>query len=207
MQVNQTTPGGRPAGWSLDSRTLYLLLDTDGWALPLGSDRRWERPARRAAISRAPLPRLQREHLRDDLRQRDQRRRISVRRRSANRRYLDAPSLRAARLRLAGAAPRESPGPVAAASSCSAGMAALRAGRGLALPRERSEAEAPRPSATMRRHIQMALSTGSRIGSYEIVGALGAGGMARSIAPVMAVCSATSRSRSSRRRSPQIPIG
>ena len=31
MMVEEPTVSGRPAGWSLDSRTLYLLLDTDGW--------------------------------------------------------------------------------------------------------------------------------------------------------------------------------
>ena len=31
MMVEEPTDSGRPAGWSLDSRTLYLLLDTDGW--------------------------------------------------------------------------------------------------------------------------------------------------------------------------------
>ena len=30
-QVDEPTVTGRPAGWSLDSRVLYLLLDTDGF--------------------------------------------------------------------------------------------------------------------------------------------------------------------------------
>jgi serine/threonine protein kinase/Tol biopolymer transport system component len=31
MMIDEPTTSGRPAGWSLDSRTLYLLLDTDGF--------------------------------------------------------------------------------------------------------------------------------------------------------------------------------
>jgi Tol biopolymer transport system component len=31
MMVNEPTTTGRPCGWALDSRAVYLLLDTDGW--------------------------------------------------------------------------------------------------------------------------------------------------------------------------------
>jgi hypothetical protein len=31
QRIDQPTSTGRPCGWSLDSRTLYLLLDTDGF--------------------------------------------------------------------------------------------------------------------------------------------------------------------------------
>jgi eukaryotic-like serine/threonine-protein kinase len=42
-QIDEPTTSGRPAGWSLDSRTVYLLLDTDGfrclWAQRLDTAR------------------------------------------------------------------------------------------------------------------------------------------------------------------------
>ncbi len=31
MLVEEPTSNGRPCGWALDSRVVYLLLDTDGW--------------------------------------------------------------------------------------------------------------------------------------------------------------------------------
>jgi hypothetical protein len=31
LMIDEPTLTGRPAGWSPDSKTLYLLLDTDGW--------------------------------------------------------------------------------------------------------------------------------------------------------------------------------
>lgn len=44
MQIDEPTTTGRPCGWSLDARMVYLLLDTDGfrclWGQRIGSDGR-----------------------------------------------------------------------------------------------------------------------------------------------------------------------
>jgi hypothetical protein len=44
QQIDEPTTTGRPAGWSLDSRVLYLLLDADGhrclWAQKVSADGR-----------------------------------------------------------------------------------------------------------------------------------------------------------------------